>query len=236
MNKIDDSRESILAKIKAAKPEARPLPEIPEFKIPGDPLRNFAGHLKGYDGSYRMFETRSQAIDWINRELSSSQASIYSNVKEIKGNASDEDFECRADMHTIEICVAEASMGIGETGSLLVDNTALGTTAAALFATDMILLIDRTKIVEGVQHAYSQINLADHQYSAFFTGPSATADVEAVRVTGAQGAIRLTAVIYNCTPAEITSTIDIPASTPVAAEAAISLRRDTDPAAGQDSV
>lgn len=231
MEKINDSREAILAKIKGAKPSSRPLPEIPTFDIAGDPLRNFVGHLKGFDGESQMFTSRAEAIDWLKNNVMTREGNIYSAIGDMAGNY---DSDSYAEMHKVDICIAEAILAIGETGSLMVDARSLGNPAAALFSTDLYLLIDRQKLLAGVQDAYARINLADYQYSCFFSGPSATADIEAVHITGAQGEISLTALLYNCTPEEIATDAAIPASTPMAP--AITLRRETDPAAGRDSV
>lgn len=234
MPQINDSRESILAKIKKAKPSARPLPEIPTFEIAGDALRNFIGHVKGFDGDCRLFASRSQAIEWLQNNVATRTGVVYSALDDVKTAVTIADFATPAAMHTIDTCIAEAILGIGETGSLLVDAKALGSPAAALFSTDLFLLIDRNKIVDGVQHAYAQFDPGDYQYCSFFSGPSATADIEAVHITGAQGEISLTAIVYNCSAEEMKSDADIPASTPCAP--AIKLRREADAAKGCDSI
>lgn len=234
MNSIQDSRETILAKIKATTPQARSLPEIPLFDVSGDVLRNFLGHLKGFDGSYKLFTSREEAVHWLQSVVSEKQGTTFSNVGEVEGNTSLADFKSPSEMHVISTCVAEAILGVGETGSLLVDNRSLGNPAAALFSTDLFLLINRRRILKSIQEAYSEINLANYQYSSFFSGPSATADIEAVHITGAQGEISLTAVVYNCSADELETDASVPASTPCAP--IFKRIRETDVAHGQDSV
>lgn len=234
MEKINDSREQILAKIRNGKPEPRPLPDIPTFAIAGDPLRNFVGHLKGFDGEYQMFATRDEAVRHLQQVLAAKPGQTYSTLDEVKGNVTFADFKSPAEMHSIDTCVSEAILGIGETGSLLVSAKSLGSPAAALFSTDLFLLIDRQKILAGVQDAYKEMEMTDYQYSAFFSGPSATADIEAVHITGAQGEISLTAILYNCSEEEMKLDADVPASTPLAP--VIKLEREADPAAGCDSI
>lgn len=200
MSKINDSRESILAKIKSSlekrDTKSYSRPDIPVFPIAGDVLTNFTEHLKGFDGSYQLFKTRDEALLWL-RENIDSERKIFSAAEGIDGNVGLKDFATPAEMHVIDVCIAEAILGVGETGSLLVDARSLGDPAAALFSTDLYLLIDRDKILPGMQEAYEKVNLADYQYSSFFSGPSATADIEAVHITGAQGEISLTALIYG---------------------------------------
>lgn len=242
MERRNDSRESILSKIKNAKPEAMPLPEIPVFNIPGNPLQNFICHLKGFDGDHQLFQSREDAIDWLSKRLEKVDRKVFSAAEGIKGNVSLEDFAAPAEMNVIDICVAEAIMAVGETGSLLVDTRTLGSPAAALFSTDLYLLIDRKRLVAGIQEAYSRFDLSESRYSAFFSGPSATADIEAVHITGAQGEISLTALMYNCTDEDIREAGEImmrlPEGTPLGQPDAplLKLKRETDPTAGCDSV
>lgn len=191
-----DSREEILAKMKINKPKTRPLPDIPTFEVAGDPLQNFQQKLKGFDGESYIFSSRQEAIDWLKANVLTRQGQIFSAAEGVEGNVGLGDFKSQAEMHTIDICIAEAILGIGETGSLLVDANSLGAPAAALFSTDLYLLIDRSKIYSSVQEVYLKVDMAQYQYSSFFSGPSATADIEAVHITGAQGEISLTALIY----------------------------------------
>lgn len=246
MEKTTDSRDAILAKIKSSKPNARPLPEIPVFDIPGKPLQNFIAHLKGFDGGFRLFHSRQAAEAWLLNDVI--QASdrkgkkVFSAVPDLKGNVSLQDFPTPADMHVIDICIAETGMAVGETGSMLVDSLSLGNPAAALFSTDLYLLVDRRHLIPGLQEAYSKIDLTGSRYSAFFSGPSATADIEAVHITGAQGEISLTAVIYNCTDEDEKEAAEImerlPQGTPLGQPDApvLSLRREPDPSKGRDSI
>lgn len=234
MTTTTDSRAGILAKIKKSKPRPTSLPEIPLFEIPGDPLANFIGHLKGFDGDSRLFATREDATRWINSHIDNPQKQIIAFAEGVNGNVSLDQFASAADMHTIDICIAESMLGVGETGSLLVDTRSLDNPAAALFSTELYLLIDRRHIVGSIQEAYQRLDLSDYRYSSFFSGPSATADIEAVHITGAQGEISLTALIYGCTPEEIDSDAAIPASTPMAP--AITLLRESNPSNGQDSI
>lgn len=239
---MTDSRDDILTKIKHNKPASRKLPEIPTFEIPGEAIQNFVSHLVGFDGVPQMFSTRNDAIIWLDKYIKRDGKKVVSMIDGYSGNIKLSDYTSSAAMHDIDICVGEALMAVGETGSLLVDTASLGDPAAALFSTDLYLLIDREKLVDGMQEAYSKIDLSKMQYSSFFTGPSATADIEAVHITGAQGEISLTALIYNCSDEDIERAKEImmrlPKGTPLGQPDApeLHLRRHTDLTAGADSV
>lgn len=236
------SREIILDKIRVGKPKPYPLPVIPEFQIPGNEIANFVCHVKGFDGDYQLFSTKEEALEWLKKAVDATDKKVFSATSDVAGNVSLSDFTKPADMHTIDICVAEALMGIGETGSLFVDNKTLGDPAAALFSTDLYLLIDSQKIIAGIQDAYCVAKLKDYQYSSFFTGPSATADIEAVHISGAQGYVTLTAVVYNVGADDLKKVEEVmtrlPNGTPLGQPDAKpeKLVRYTDLDKGQDSV
>lgn len=244
MEKINDSRESILDKVKAAKPKGRPLPEIPHFTVPGKPLQNFVAHLKGFDGGYRLFSTRDEVLTWLRDEVlrQNEEKNIFSSLPDLQGTVSESEFDGPAQMNIVDICIADSVMAVGETGSLLVDTGSLGAPAAALFSTDLYLLIDRNKLVSGLQDAYAATDFTANRYTTFFSGPSATADIEAVHITGAQGEISLTALMYNCSAEDVAEAAEImdrlPQGTPLGQPdaPALKLRRETDLSKGQDSV
>lgn len=244
MEKISDSRDSILAKIKKAKPGHYDLPDIPRFTIPGKPIQNFIAHLKGFDGNFRLFASRSEATEWLQTSVAdiNKDKKVVSSVPDVSGSVSLADFSTPADLGRVDICIGESKMAVGETGSLLVDTDSLGAPAAALLSTDLYLLIDRNKMVAGLQEAYSLIDMSAHRYSALFSGPSATADIEAVHITGAQGEISLTAVIYNGSAQDEKDAAEImdrlPLGTPLGQPDApqLKLRRPTNPSKGEDSV
>lgn len=242
MTEIKDSRDSILSRIKNNRPASHQRPEIPEFKVPGKALQNFVSHVKGFDGDTKLFHSREEAVDWLRKLVESTKGVVFSVVDGVRGGVGTDNFDKPSEMNTIDVCIAEGIMTIGETGSVVVDTKSLGSPAAALFSTDLYLLVDRSTLVESVQQAYMSLDLGSMQYSSFFTGPSATADIEAVHITGAQGEISLTVVMYGCSDADIADAEAIlarlPEGTPLGQPDAprLSLKRETIVEKGQDSV
>lgn len=189
------SREIILDKIRNGKPQHVALPDVPIYTYKGDLLDGFRNHLTEFDGKFQEFNDRNEAIQWLNSELDTTK-NIYSNIADFKGTTSSDHFQDPHSAHIIDICVAEGVIGVAETGSVWVNNESLGLSAAALFSTDLYLLLEKNKLVDGLHTAYASLNIRHHQYGAFYTGPSATADIEAVHITGAQGEISLTVLLY----------------------------------------
>lgn len=191
------SRDSILARIRAGRPQACPLPDVPMFTVPGDPSDNLRQKLLSFDGQIVSTTSRDEAISWLESHIDKQSKKVYSAISGYHGNVDHEEVD--ADPHKaseVEICVAEGEYGVGETGSVWVTDRSLGLAACALLSTDLYLLLDHNRILPDMHRAYATIKPGSAQYGSFFTGPSATADIEAVHITGAQGEISLTVVLY----------------------------------------
>lgn len=191
-----DAKNEILAAIRSGKPDPLPEPEIPVYDWPGDPLENFIESLLSFDGKAALFKTRDDAIAWLKAQRDLGRA--YSSAQGFEGGVTDADLADLRKAADVESCVTEGVMGVGEMGSIWVTDKSLKRAPAALLCERLIILLDKEKIAGSLSEAYERINIKDNQYGAFYAGPSATADIEAVRVTGAQGPLSLTALIYNC--------------------------------------
>lgn len=177
-----------------------PLPDVPMYPWPGDPLAGFISHLEGFDGKAVKFATRAEALRWLatQPEMAPSQNAIYSTLDDVTGNFGEKDLIDLRNAEIINTCVTEAEMGVGEMGSVWVTDRTLRHPACALMSRHLFVLLDATKIIGGMHQAYARLSLRDQQYGSFFTGPSATADIEAVHITGAQGPLSMTVLLYNC--------------------------------------
>ncbi len=56
----------------------------------------------------------------------------------------------------------------------------------------LVVLLDPAEITENLHTAYGRVDLAAQSYGCFMMGPSATADIGATLVHGAQGVRSLT--------------------------------------------
>ena len=191
------SRDLILDKIKNGKQHLLKLPNVPMFAYTGDLLEGFTQRLNGFDGKAIDFQNRAEAIDWLNKNIDKSNKCVFSNLTDYDGTIHLNGLKDPHAAHIIDICLAEGVLGVAETGSVWVTNARLGLAAAALLSTDLYLLLDKKTLVGGLHEAYHTLNIRDTQYGAFYTGPSATADIEAIHITGAQGEISLTVLLYN---------------------------------------
>lgn len=196
-NNILSTRDRILARVRANRPEAVTHPEVPVFPIAGEPVENFINHVEGFDGKVVNTNSREEALAWLRDNISQSDSYlVYSGVEGYEGNVTLDQLPSPADAHKLSASVGEGILGIGETGSVLVEPETFGRMSNGLLAINLYLLLDRTKIFPGLQEAYAQMDLSKVQYTSLFSGPSATADIEAVHITGAQGPVSLTVLLY----------------------------------------
>lgn len=198
-----EAKNDILTKIRSGKPELHPLPDVPMYPYREEPLSAFIGHLLNFDGRAVKFKTRGDALRWLAEqpEMEMTEKAVYSSAEGVTGNFGEDRLSDLHNAHEIETCVTEGEMGVGEMGSVWVTDRSLRHTACALLSRRLFVLLDGSKIVGGLHEAYSKLNLRDNKYGSFFTGPSATADIEAVHITGAQGPLSMTVMIYNCADA-----------------------------------
>ncbi|MCM1518199.1 MAG: LUD domain-containing protein [Pseudoflavonifractor sp.] len=195
-NNHTDSRDAILARIKAGLPDPVDHPDVPMYDIAGDPVNNFIEKLQSFDGKAIQFPSRDKAVAWLDTNISRDKT-VFSSLPDWQGNVSPERVADPRQADCIDICVGQGLLGVGETGSIWVTDESLGKGACALMSTDLYLLLDRATVMSGLHQAYAALTLRDQCYGSYFTGPSATADIEAVRVTGAQGPVSLSVLIYG---------------------------------------
>lgn len=201
-----DIKNEILSRIRAGKPALHPLPDVPMYHCTGDPVGNFISRLLSFDGRAMKFRTQQDAIGWLRTvpEMNLERIAVYSTADGVDGNITEEDIADLHNAHRIETCVTESDLGVGEMGSVWVTDESLGHAACALFARHLFVFLDSSRIIGGLHQAYASLNLGEHQYGSFYTGPSATADIEAVHITGAQGPLSLTVLLYGCDDAPAT--------------------------------
>lgn len=198
------TKQKILVRIRAGKPESLPLPAIPLYSCPGNPVENFISHLLNFDGRAIKFKTRDDAVAWLGQEeeTDASRHIVYSTAEGVKGSIDESELADLRKGGKIETCITEGEFGVGEMGSIWVTDKSLGKPACVLLSRQLFVFLDSTRIFNGLHEAYAALKLGESQYGAFYAGPSATADIEAVHITGAQGPIALTALLYNCEDAE----------------------------------
>jgi L-lactate dehydrogenase complex protein LldG len=190
------AKNDILGAIRKNKPDAVSHPILRDFSasgIEGDTVALFKKHLKEADGDFYRAET-GKDVSALIRQLHPDAKMVCSATPEVKGNRPihpDDDPHSLAD---VDIGVFRARFGIAENGAIWVTEDDLVVTALAVLSQHLIVLLDPARILTNMHSAYQQVALRDHRYGCYMMGPSATADIGAVHVNGAQGARSLTVI------------------------------------------
>jgi L-lactate dehydrogenase complex protein LldG len=183
------SRDEILAKVRANRPKLeRPLPAVPLFDDSRPPslLAAFKASLERMGGVFLDPPETGDVLAPVRERLANAKV-VCSMVPEIAGNRDIAGARAPQDLADVDVAIVRAAFAVAETGSVLLGERELGVNALAYLAQHLIVLLDPAEIVVNLHHAYQRPELRTGHYSAFHTGPSATADIEGVLIHGAQG-------------------------------------------------
>jgi L-lactate dehydrogenase complex protein LldG len=187
-----NSRESILAAVRSNQPTARPLPELPPFRVPcADRLTAFSAALRRMGGAVEPLRPGEGAADCIARLFPQSRVTC-SAVLEVQGTRELAHVPGPHALEDVDVAVVRAGFGVAETGSVWLSEQELGFNAMAFLPQHLVVLLDPQAIVESLHDAYRHPGFHSARYAVLVTGPSATADIEGVLVRGAQGIRSLT--------------------------------------------
>jgi L-lactate dehydrogenase complex protein LldG len=183
------SREQILNTIRLGLPKTRvEHPGIPAFqRVAGSLKPLFEQRLQEAGGTAYDVSTAAQAEANL-KALHPSAKVICSAVPEITGNRRVENVNDPHQLADVDVGVVRAQFGVAETGAVWLTQEDLVVDALGMLSQHLIVLLDPAQLVADMHEAYRRVRLNQTSYGCFMMGPSATADVEATLVHGAQGA------------------------------------------------
>jgi L-lactate dehydrogenase complex protein LldG len=86
--------------------------------------------------------------------------------------------------------------GVAENGAIWLDESNFPNRLIPFIVEQLIIKLDKEKIVKDMHEAYENINLEDTGFGVFISGPSKTADIEQSLVYGAHGAKQLFVIMH----------------------------------------
>jgi L-lactate dehydrogenase complex protein LldG len=191
------SKDSFLAKIRAAQPAAVEMPDIPLFATPeGDRIERFIAGLALYGGVAQRVATVDDARDAIYAKFGKDVA-LCSVVDAIPGTRVIGADTVPSSLHDVEVAVVPGRFGVAETGSVWLSEAEYRVNSIGYLAQHLVIVLDESSIVDGLQDAYRRDDFNHARYAVLVTGPSATADIEGVLVRGAQGVRSLTIMLVG---------------------------------------
>jgi L-lactate dehydrogenase complex protein LldG len=188
------TRDDFLAKVRAAQPAGRPRPDVPLFASTGGDLRErFTAALSLMGGTCAEAATAADVRSLLDARFGA-DAVICSATSEVQGTRVLHADTPPASLQDVDVGVVRARFGVAETGSVWFSEKEYVVNALGYLAQHLVVLLDPTRIVDGLQDVYRQPDFRDARYAVLVTGPSATADIEGVLIRGAQGVRSLTVV------------------------------------------
>jgi L-lactate dehydrogenase complex protein LldG len=183
-----NSREQILSAVRANIPsEPVEHPRIPAFGRPDANLKAiFEKHLQGAGGATHEIENRTEAQAKL-ASLHPTAQVICSAVPEISGTRRVETIRDPHELADVDVGIVRAQFGVAETGAVWLTQEDLLVNSLGFLSQHLVVLLDPEQIVADMHAAYARVRLDQTAYGCFMMGPSATGDIEATLVHGAQG-------------------------------------------------
>jgi len=192
------SRDAILAAVRANQPAPGPaIPAIPLFeRTSRSLLEEFQEALVSMGGKFAP-ALDTGGLDALVRSLFPDAAVICSATPEVRGTRALDSSADPAELADVDVGVVRCAFGVAETGSVWLSEEELQVNALAYLAQHLVVLLDPTRIVGNLHHAYRDARFKTARYAVLVTGPSATADIEGVLIHGAQGVRSLTVALVS---------------------------------------
>lgn len=189
------SKQKILQRIRQAKPEVTPLPEIPGFAVPAEVLPILFKENSEKLGS-RVLLTASKL------NLKEQVLQLFPDAKQIASPLSEVDATVDlgsiSDPHELadtDVAILRGQIGVAENGAIWVDEKDIQHRVLPFITQHLVILLSQNKLVHNMHQAYAEIQVDQTGFGVFIAGPSKTADIEQSLVIGAQGPRSLTVIL-----------------------------------------
>lgn len=203
---MNEAKEAILKAIRKNKPAAVDHPVLRDFGrsgVEGNLPDTFKKNLKAAFGNYYDVENAEKA-QWLMRQIHPDAKIICSIVPEIKGTKAIITTDDPHRLEDIEVGIVRAQFGVAENGSVWLAQKDLAVNALGFLSQHLIILLDPDAIVTHMHEAYQKTDIGTQNYGCFMMGPSATADISAVHISGAQGARSLNVFFLKASAPQLT--------------------------------
>lgn len=192
-----NSRENILGKIKKSQPVYSSVNERAVRAITfQDPYLQFFAVLTTIGGTAVDVGSRSEIAGYIAANFSSAKRI----VNRVEGSSVPVDETLSDDPHLLEdvdIAILPGIIGVAENSAVWIEDKNMGDRALPFITQHLMLVIDRSNIVNNMHEAYEKLGSASYDFGTFIAGPSKTADIEQSLVLGAHGAKNLTVFVVT---------------------------------------
>jgi L-lactate dehydrogenase complex protein LldG len=177
---IDNIRRNIVPKY-----------DMPEIKIEAikfaNPVAEFL-EISRFVGGDAILVKEGDDINTLIRTLYPDAVTVASNLPEITIASFDPDeTDDPHNLNGVELAIVKGELGVAENGCVWIPQN-VKQKALYFIAENLVIVLDRNKIVNNMHEAYEYISGNNYGFGVFISGPSKTADIEQALVIGAHGA------------------------------------------------
>jgi L-lactate dehydrogenase complex protein LldG len=192
-----NSREQILAAVKANQPAPGALPELDSFTAPRPvDLEAFRKVAEGMGSQVLRVNHESEIPALLREQYKDAQLVVAADpaLYDQAAPAGWKDGDGRQ-LQEADLAIVRAQLGVAENGALWVTEQELQVRVLPFIAQHLAIVLAADTIVPTMHHAYNKIGAPQTGFGVFIAGPSKTADIEQSLVLGAHGAKSLTIII-----------------------------------------
>ncbi|MBU3821001.1 lactate utilization protein [Flavobacteriaceae bacterium XHP0103] len=192
------SKEDILSKIKANKPDFIELPDM-DFSVFDDRkpiLEEFIKKVELAGGSIFEVVSIDDVLDKVSSLFPDAKQNYAAlNNSEHFNTLNLENVKQAQDLERLDVLVLESDLGVAENGAVWIDDKQLPLRVLPFITKHLVFVLEKNKVVGFMHEAYQKLNLPETGFGVFISGPSKTADIEQSLVLGAHGALSLTVLL-----------------------------------------
>lgn len=189
------TKETILSRIKANIRQTYDMPDIDALKgiTYYDTLAQFKT-AAATSGAHVVELAKGQDVDALVHSLYP-EAKVYAtNVEGITAERNPDTVAEAAELNGTDVGIVRGTVGVAENACIWVPQT-MKERVVCFISEQLIILLDRSAIVNNMHEAYNRITMTNYGYGCFISGPSKTADIAQALVMGAQAARAVTIIL-----------------------------------------
>lgn len=191
-----DSKDEILKSIKQNTEVRYEMPDLNTIRVTTYPdlIGRFREVMKQVGGEAILLE-EGQDINELILERYPDAKSIASTLPDITcATLNPNEVATPAELNGTDLAVVDGKLGVAENGAVWVEQD-VKLKAIYFISENLIILLDRNRLVSNMGQAYKEINTGPYGFGVFISGPSKTADIEQALVVGAHGARGVTVIL-----------------------------------------
>jgi L-lactate dehydrogenase complex protein LldG len=174
--------------------------DMPDMNIHGieyeDKVKQFISMSESVGGKVKCVK-KDDDLNAIIKECYPDAKVFASNIQGITIAQKNPDTVAEAkELNGTDVAIIRGDVGVAENGCIWIPQT-MKEKAVCFISEELVILLDKDKIVDNMHQAYRMIKVPEAGYGCFISGPSKTADIEQALVMGAQAARGVTVIIID---------------------------------------